>query len=421
MTSPDTFTDDLCTFLDASPSSFHAAQNAVTKLANSGFHVVDEADLWQLTPGKYVTQRDGAFIAWVLPPDYDPSVPHTFMIVGAHTDSPALKLKPSITSTSADGHEYVDVEPYGGFVPNAWLNREMGLAGVVVDRDGNRHLTSTNGPVMIIPQLAIHLDRTQRESLKLSAQHHLHPIAAIPGQTSNLANTLARNAGLSQADDIAGMDIYSYDTHQATRLGVDNLMVAAARQDNLLSVFSALMAIDDIRPADHTIALVACFDHEEVGSHTRSGAAGSFLEDVIARLVDEPVRGASIARSACLSVDVAHAINPNYADKHDPETHPLLGHGPVLKVNANQRYSTDAAGEALWARACAAASVTPQRFVSNNDVTCGSTIAPMMSTRLGIRTVDVGVPIWSMHSLREVSHGGDSLAMARVMSAFLSL
>lgn len=413
------FADDLCGFLDSCPTSFHAADTSLARLERHGFRLLFEDDPWDVSAGRWAVVREGAFIAFSIPSNWTAGKHMPLRIIGAHTDSPAFKVKPSAVSAEPFGHAQVDVEVYGGMLQSSWLNREMGIAGVLVDRSGQRHLVSTDGPAMIIPQLAIHLDRSQNAALSLSAQQHLHPIAALPGQEFDLLGLLARSAGLKDAQEIDGFELYSYDAAPARRFGPDSLMIASARQDNLVSVFSALHAIENCAN-ESCISMIACFDHEEVGSQTRSGAAGSFLEDVIERLSAGTMRQVALASSLCLSVDVSHALNPNFAAKHDPQTYPVMGGGPVLKFNANQRYPTDARGQAAWKRACRAAGVEGQSFVSNNDSTCGSTIAPMIASRLGITALDAGVPIWSMHSAREVSHAQDSAAMAAVMTAFLS-
>ncbi|MDO5747783.1 MAG: M18 family aminopeptidase [Actinomycetaceae bacterium] len=449
---------NLCQFITDSPTAFHAAFLAEEELGKLGFRILLENEAWHsiTQSGGYCVRRGGAFIAWHIPHE----TPEAIRIIGTHTDSPAFKVKPSVTSPAGKHHCHVDVEVYGGMIVNSWLNRELGLAGLLVDKDGNEHLVNTVEPMMVIPQLAIHLDRTQNDSLQLSRQQHMHPLVADKIVDADVMSTLAHSAGINK-NDIAGMEIYSYDAQGPRRFGAGKTLLASGRQDNLLSVYSALCAMatmvstfpsanamrgetthttstNEVKhtqqegqaiPASTgssipTITMIIGFDHEEVGSQTRYGAAGPFLDSILMRLRtafgwndDDYQR--LLSRSSCLSTDVVHAVNPNYQDKHDPSMHPFLGGGPAVKVNANQRYSTDAYGLHLWNRACQRANITSQHFVSHNDVTCGSTIAPMVATRYGITTIDAGAPLWSMHSAREISQISDSLLMSRLMKAYL--
>ena len=353
-----------------------------------------------------------------------------FRILGAHTDSPGFKLKP-LPTTGSNGWLQAGVEVYGGPLLNSWLDRELELAGRLVTLDGAQHLVRT-GPFLRIPQLAVHLDRgVNNNGLTLDKQRHTQPVwgAGDSSQFSQdgLLEHVAALAGV-EASDIAGYDILTADTAAPARFGLDDALFAAGRMDNLTSVFAGLTALlaaaSSAAPAADHISVLAAFDHEELGSESRSGAAGPFLADVLARVgrgprgLGTPTSCARLAGSWCVSADAGHAVHPNYAERHDPVNRPVPGGGPLLKLNANQRYATDAAGSALWARLCAAAGVEFQEFVSNNDIPCGSTIGPITATRLGIRTVDVGAPLLSMHSARELVHVDDAAALAAAVTAF---
>lgn len=413
--------DDLAAFVQASPSSYHAAAEAVRRLEERGFTRLGETDAWTIEPsGRYVVARDGSVIAFVLPADAGPLTP--FTIVGAHTDSPGFKLKPKPTTTSA-GWWQVGVEVYGGPLLNSWLDRELELAGRLVTVDGTEHLVRT-GPMLRIPQLAIHLDRGVNNGLELDKQRHTAPVWGLgPAESADILGELARRAGVS-ADAIGGYDVVVADTQAPRVFGAGDALFASGRLDNLLSTHAALRAIADARPTG-SIAMFAAFDHEEIGSSSRSGAAGPFHEDVLTRIsaalgASAEERARAFAASLHISSDVGHAVHPNYPEKHDPANHPVAGGGPILKINANQRYATDAHGAAAWNAACAAAGVPSQEFVSNNQVPCGSTIGPISATRLGIRTVDVGVPILSMHSARELTAVVDPWYLTRAMAAVLA-
>jgi len=407
---------DLADFITASPSSYHAAAEVARRLDAAGFSRLDEAAEWD-PDGRHYVVRDGAVVAWVKPPASGPTTP--FRVLGAHTDSPGFKLKPHPT-IAAHGWLQAGVEVYGGPLLNSWLDRELELAGRLVDRDGREHLART-GPFLRIPQLAIHLDRSVNDKgVLLDPQRHTAPVFGV-GAQGDIVARLTEDAGL-RAEDVAGYDVLTADTQPPRRFGLDDSLFAAGRMDNLVSVHAGVVALLEAPDDAGHVSVLAAFDHEELGSESRSGASGPFLDDVLTRLsggTAAELRRA-YAGSWCLSADTGHGIHPNYPERHDPVNHPTLGGGPLLKINAKQRYATDAHGAALWARACAAAGVPWQEFVSNNAVPCGSTIGPLTATRLGIRTVDVGVPLLSMHSARELAHVDDVAALAAATGAFFA-
>ncbi|WP_156759694.1 M18 family aminopeptidase [Microbacterium karelineae] len=413
---------DLAAFVAASPSSYHAAAESLRRLEEAGFETLDESAAWRLEPGgRYAVVREGSVIAFALPDAVAATTP--FAIVGAHTDSPSFKLKPKPSTTGAGGWWQLGWEVYGGPLLNSWLDRELELAGRVVTLAGAEHLVRT-GPLTRIPQLAIHLDRQVNDGLTLDKQRHTAPIWGLgDAESADIVAVLAREAGVD-ADQIGGFDIVAADTQPPRTFGADEALFASGRLDNLLSTHAGLVAILDARPNDH-IAMFAAFDHEEIGSASRSGAAGPFHEEVLTRILGSfgataNDRARSFARSLHVSSDVGHAVHPNYSEKHDPANQPIAGGGPILKINANQRYATDAHGAAAWNAACATAGVPTQDFVSNNTVPCGSTIGPIAATRLGIRTVDVGAPILSMHSARELAAVVDPWYLSRAMSVILA-
>ncbi|MGN6742025.1 MAG: M18 family aminopeptidase [Amnibacterium sp.] len=414
--------DDLAAFVTASPSSFHAAAEVARRLTEAGYRVLDERDDWSggIAPGdRVLVVRDGAVIALALPRDADAATP--FRILGAHTDSPGFVLKPEPSLPGA-AWQQLGVEVYGGPILASWFDRELELAGRVVDRDGGVHLVRT-GPVARIPHLAIHLDRDTNTGFTPDRQRDTAPIVGVAGDDADLLGALAAAAGLEPAD-VAGLDVITVDSQEPRRFGLDGTLFASGRLDNLSSTHAGVVALADAEP-DGVIAVLATFDHEEVGSESRSGAAGPFLPDVLERVSaalggDRGAYHRALAGSWCLSADAGHAVHPNRGDRHDPAVRPVAGGGPLLKINANQRYTTDAAGTALWTRLCAEAGVPWQPFVSNNAVPCGSTIGPITATRLGIRTLDVGTPLLSMHSARELCHVEDPGRLAAAATAFLS-
>jgi aspartyl aminopeptidase len=417
----DAYIEQFSVFVSASPSSFHAAASLAAALLDAGFEAHDEAEAWTAVHAgsRGFVVRDGALIAWRAGEGVDATSP--VRVLGAHTDSPGFVLKPRPDFT-ADGWAQAGVEVYGGPLINSWLDRDLGFAGRIVTRDGAEHLVSTPA-VARIPQLAIHLDREANTGLVLDRQRHVQPVLAAGAEDVSVLELLA--AQEMRPEDIAGTDVRLYDTQYPQRIGVRGDLLASPRLDNLSSTFAGLVALLESESAPGTIAMLAAFDHEELGSQTRSGASGPFLSDVLDRI--RAGLGASTedtaranARSWCLSADAGHSVHPNYPEKHDPRVRPLAGKGPMLKVNANQRYASDAHGAALWRGLCEAASVATQEFVSNNTVPCGSTIGPLTATRLGIRTVDVGVPLLSMHSARELAHVDDLHGLARATGAFFA-
>ncbi|MFD0044325.1 M18 family aminopeptidase [Pseudarthrobacter scleromae] len=416
---------DLGAYVSASPSSFHAVHEAGRRLEQAGFARLDELQPWEGGPGQYFIIRDGALIAWVVPEGAGPAT--GFNILGAHTDSPTFKLKPKPTM-GAHGWLQAGVEVYGGPLLNSWLDRELQLAGRLVMLDGTEHLTAT-GPMLRFPQLAIHLDRAVNDGLALDKQRHMNPVWGLgnPADTDLLAVLASHVSGASvDAAEIGGYDVVMADTQAPSVFGGNSEFFASGRLDNLSSTHAGLAALIAHASAPGTgspIAVLAAFDHEEIGSNSRSGACGPILEDVLVRISDGlgatvSQRRQALAASFCVSADAGHAVHPNYAERHDPANHPVLNGGPLLKINANQRYATDAPGAALWARLCADAGVPYQEFVSNNAIPCGSTIGPLTATRLGIRTVDVGVPLLSMHSARELCGVEDPWRLAAVTGLF---
>ncbi|WP_269937698.1 M18 family aminopeptidase [Arthrobacter sp. HY1533] len=413
---------DLRDFIEASPSSFHAAHEAGRRLAAAGFTQLAESEAWPVH-GKFFMIRDGAIMAWIVPKTATATT--AFNILGAHTDSPSFKLKPKPT-TGRFGWLQAGVEVYGGPLLNSWLDRELQFAGRLVDLDGTETLVAT-GPLLRFPQLAIHLDRAANDGLKLDKQQHMNPVwGQGPAGQEDLLGLLAGRAGVDPAT-IGGYDIVVADTQPGQVFGANNEFFAAGRMDNLTSVHAGLVALiataDATAAGEPVIPVLAAFDHEEIGSGSRSGACGPILEDVLTRVSDG--LGASVserrrafAGSFCVSADAGHAVHPNYAERHDPANLPVLNGGPLLKINANQRYATDGVGAAAWAVLCAKAGAPYQEFVSNNDVPCGSTIGPLTATRLGIRTLDVGTPLLSMHSARELCGVDDPHHLARIAETF---
>lgn len=419
-------TDDLMSFLTASPSPYHAVANTAERLEKAGFRQVAETDAWDGSSGGKYVLRGGAIVAWYVP---EGAAPHTpYRIVGAHTDSPNLRVKP-LPDAGAHGWRQVAVEIYGGPLLNSWLDRDLGLAGRLTLRDGTTRLVNVDRPLLRVPQLAIHLDRSvSAEGLKLDKQRHLQPIWGLGDDVrdGDLIAFLEETAGLS-AGEVTGWDLMVHSVEPPAYLGRDKELVAGPRMDNLLSVHAgvaALTAAAASGAALPSIPVLAAFDHEENGSQSDTGADGPLLGGVLERSVfarggSYEDRARAFAGTVCLSSDTGHAVHPNYAERHDPTHHPRVNGGPILKVNVNNRYATDGSGRAVWAAACEKADVPFQSFVSNNSMPCGTTIGPITAARHGIKTVDIGVAILSMHSARELCGVDDPHLLANSLVAFL--
>ncbi|MEU9267882.1 M18 family aminopeptidase [Streptomyces sp. NPDC048251] len=427
-------TDDLMTFLTASPSPYHAVANAAERLEKAGFRQVSETDAWDAeaseasaagSGGRYVL-RGGAIVAWYVP---EGAAPHTpFRIIGAHTDSPNLRVKP-LPDTGAHGWRQVAVEIYGGPLLNSWLDRDLGLAGRLTLRDGSTRLVDVGRPLLRVPQLAIHLDRAvNTDGLKLDKQRHLQPVWGLAGDVrdGDLIAFLEQEAGLA-AGQVTGWDLMAHSVEPPSYLGRDEELLAGPRMDNLLSVHAGTAALTAVATGGEGlpyIPVLAAFDHEENGSQSDTGADGPLLGSVLERSVfarggSYEDRARAFAGTVCLSSDTGHAVHPNYAERHDPTHHPRVNGGPILKVNVNNRYATDGSGRAIFAAACEKAGVPFQNFVSNNSMPCGTTIGPITAARHGIRTVDIGVAILSMHSARELCGDADPYLLANALVAFL--
>lgn len=409
---------DLASFLTASPSPYHAVAEAVRRLTAAGFVEQPEDGPWVEGAGGRYLVRDGTILAW-----WQPELPgeRPLRIFAAHTDSPGFKVKPHPDVGTA-GWRQVGVEVYGGALWNSWLDRDLGLAGRLALYDGRVVPVRVDRPLLRIPQLAIHLDRNVNQGLTLDPQRHLLPVWGLGEPTDGaLVEFLAVLAGEDPAD-VAAHDLFTHDLTPPALLGRDDELLAAPRLDNLASVHAGIGALTAAAGRDPgTVPVFVGFDHEEIGSDTATGAAGPLLETVLTRLAGGfDARRTVFARSRCLSVDVTHAAHPNHLDKHDPDHLSVPNGGPALKVNAIQRYATDAPGAAAWKRACRTSGVPSQVFVSKNTVPCGSTVGPIMATRLGIRTIDVGIPVLSMHSARELCGMHDPGMLLRAGTEFLA-
>lgn len=423
----DPLLSDLLAFLGDSPTPYHAVASAGARLTAAGFQPIAETDDWSsLAPGRYALAHGGSSLfAFVIP---ETRKLKGFRIVGAHTDSPNLRLKAN-PEYKKEGYAQLGVEVYGGVLLNSWLDRDLSLAGRAFVREGDRiesRLVRFARPMLRVTQLAIHLDRDVNDGLKLNRQEHLAPIfGLVDDGAPDLTSMVAAELAVSR-DRVAGIDLMLYDTVAPTLGGRSSELVFSGRLDNLAMSHAGVQALIEAAPAaaaGEVVPVVVLFDHEEIGSETAYGAHSGFLPRALERIVLG--RGGSredyhrvLAGSLCVSADMAHAVHPNYEGKHDPRHKPHLNGGPVVKVNAQQRYATSGPTATMFRELCKRVEVPVQQYVHRTDLPCGSTIGPIASTLLGIRTVDVGNPMLSMHSIRELGGAKDPALMTRALGAF---
>ena len=415
----------LLDFIDASPSPWHAVSHIVEQLKSNGFKPLIENQPWQFRKnGKYYVVRDGASIIAFIVGD-KPIAESGFKIVGAHTDSPGLRLKPKAAFVS-EGTAQLGVEVYGGPILATFTDRDLSLAGRVVARHSNglhTHFVRLHEPMVRLPNLAIHMNREVNEKgLVLNKQIGLPLIfgfATDSGEAHHqLASALAQQINISP-ENILTWDLNVYDTQKGVLWGINQEFIANSQLDNLASCHAAIEALIATQKPDAT-SICALFDHEEVGSESATGASGSFMMDVMARIcastnTSEEDRLRGIANSFFISADMAHAFHPNHSGSYEPCHYAHVNQGPVIKTNANQRYSTNAETAARFIALCAAAGVPYQQYAHRTDLGCGSTIGPILAAQLGMAAVDVGNPMWAMHSIRESAGALDHLYMTQVL------
>lgn len=425
-----TFAEDLIHFIDASPTPFHAVQETKKRLDAAGFQELKEGDLWFFNRRRYYLVRGGtSVIAFVIGAGIPPCSAG-FKIIGAHIDSPTLKLKPHYAYNHA-GYLQFGVEPYGGGVWRTWLDRDLCVVGRIVFRtpDGRlfSRLVDMENIIVSIPGQAIHLDREVNEKGAINNQTDL-PATVSLEEVENFVgfNKWLLGPGFPSGTKIIAESLSLCDMQGGTISGLNQEFIRSGRLDDLASCHQAITALINVEEPKST-CVVSLLDHEEVGSNSAQGAGGPFLQSILERIVETSTGWArrsdiqrSLAKSFCISSDMAHAVHPNHAEKHDPRHSPKIGGGPVIKWNANQKYATTDITAAVFANLCDIAGVKYQTFVSRSDMQCGSTIGPITATKLGIPTVDVGIPMFAMHSVREQCGVEDHFAMEKLFATFFS-
>ncbi|MEE1080279.1 MAG: M18 family aminopeptidase [Bacteroidales bacterium] len=426
--------DNLLKFLDASPVNYLAVATMEEMLSAAGFKKLDPAKpITALQSGDqfYVTKNDSSLYAFRL--GRKSLAESGFKIICAHCDSPTFRIKPNPEMLKEGNVLQLNTEVYGGAILSTWFDRPLSLAGRVILKSANTlhpetRLLHIKRPLLQIPNLAIHFNRQVNDGVKLSKQKDMIPVMGILKdkleKDNILLNLIASELNVA-AGEILDFDLYLYDTTPACTFGLDNEFISSGRLDDLSMVSAAIDALLATGMSDQT-QIVAIFDNEETGSGTKQGAGSPFLASVIERIVlaqgdSQDGFYRAIEQSFMVSADNAHAWHPNYAEKFDPTNHPVMGGGPAIKINAAQKYATDADGAAVFAEICRLAGVPSQRFVNHSDIAGGSTLGNILTGTLPMRGVDMGAAIWAMHSVRETGSVADHLYTVKAFTKFFEL
>lgn len=420
------FNEQLCSFLTAATTPFHAVVEMVNRLAAAGFTRLTDGTQWQIEPGGryFLTRNDSSIVAFIAGRDSPPA--EGIRMVGAHTDSPCLMVKPT-PEIQSQGLFQLGVQVYGGALLNPWFDRDLSLAGRVSYHTGDGQLrvalVDFREAIATVPSLAIHLDREANKNREVNPQTAVVPVLCQLASEDAidfralLKTRLLHEHPQSGVAQVLDYELSFYDTQAPSLIGLHREFIASARLDNLLSCFTGLQAM--LHSDGAVSSLLICNDHEEVGSVSTSGANGPLLLSVLKRLAGSHCEYAALAeRSMMISTDNAHAVHPNFADRHDENHGPRLNRGPVIKVNANQRYATNSETSGLFRLLAGLEDVPVQSFVVRNDMACGSTIGPITAGATGIRTLDIGVPTLGMHSIRELAGSRDAWDLSRVLRRF---
>ncbi len=437
------FNQGLLSFIQSSPTPFHAVETIKEKLLANNFEQIRSENTWALEKGKryFVTRNDSSIIAFVY--GKQSMEDNGLRMVGAHTDSPCLRVKPQ-PDIIRHGTFQLGVEVYGGVLLAPWYDRDLSLAGRVSFTNSSGELKKClidfKKPIAIIPSLAIHLDRTANENRTINSQKDIPPVLAFVSVDSNSATSNSKSSVKEKElvfnnilikhmnekypelkpEKILDYELSFYDVQPPAIIGLNDELIASARLDNLASCYIGLQSL--LEADNNNTSMLICTDHEEVGSQSASGAAGPMLRDLLVRLMPDPeTYQRAVEKSFLISADNAHAIHPNFADKHDQNHGPMLNAGPVIKTNANQRYATNSNTSSMFKFIAEQDNIAVQSFVTRTDLACGSTIGPITSGKIGVATIDVGIPTYGMHSIREIAGTEDGFALYRILSRFLAV
>lgn len=422
------FAQQLIDFLYESPTAFHAVENVKTDLKNAGFEELMEENKWNLKKGGkyYTTKNHSALVAFVVGNGEVEN--HGFKIIGAHTDSPTFRIKPACEMVVESTYVRLNTEVYGGPILSTWFDRPLSVAGRVVLKGENilypkTKLVNIKRPILIIPNVAIHMNREVNKGVEINPQRDTLPLLSLVNEElekgNYLLNAIAKELGV-EAKAIIDFDLFLYEFEKGSIIGLNNEFISAGRLDDLQMVHAGIEAIKEA-PVTEATNVMVCFDNEEIGSSTKQGADSDMLSNILERIVlafekEREDFFRALSKSFLISGDNAHAVHPNNPDKHDPTSRPVINKGPVIKINANFAYTTDSDSSIVYQEICKKAEVPFQKFVNRSDVRGGSTIGPISSTHLNIRSIDIGNPTLAMHSIRELAGVKDH---TYVMKSFL--
>ncbi len=423
----DNFNQHLFSYLQSSPTPFHAVENIENYLLQHKFSRLQENERWYLKQGQsyFISRENGAVIAFSL--GIDSALEEGFRMLAAHTDSPCLQIKP-LADVKEESFLKLGVEVYGGCLLNTWFDRDLSLAGRVCCETADSNLeillVDFERGMLTIPSVAIHLDREANKNKTIHRQYHLPPVIGqevggqLPNFNSILKEQLEKFYPEKDIGEILSFDMFCYDSQQPAFLGQKREFISAGRLDNLLSCFVGMTAMAAANSKNNN--LLICTNHEENGSVSATGASGAFIDSVLERIAPDPItRLMTLHNSFLVSMDNAHATHPNFKDTSDPAHKIFLNRGPVIKNNANQRYATNSISSAIFKKICQKVNVKHQDFVMRSDMVCGSTVGPITAARLGIRTIDVGIPTLAMHSIRELTGADDPHLFYKTICQFL--
>ena len=427
------FAQELIDFIYESPTAFHAVNSVKDILSNCGFKELKEDTKWKLQKGgKYfVTKNDSAVTAFIV--GKGKIEEDGFKIIGAHTDSPTFRIKPLPEMVTEGSYVKLNTEVYGGPILNTWLDRPLSVAGRVTFRSEKTLFPETrfvniNRPILIIPNLAIHMNRNVNAGVELNKQKDTLPLMALMNERlekgNYLLNTIAEELKV-EASSIIDFDLFLYEFEKGCIIGLNNEFISSSRLDDLAMVHAGIVALSRVEAVESTNVMV-CFDNEEAGSRTKQGGDSELLSNTLERIVLSLDGGReeffmALAKSFMISADLAHAVHPNTAEKYDPINRPMINKGPVIKISANQSYTTDSNSDAVYEEICKKAGVPVQKFVNRSDEKGGSTIGPITSTHLAIRSVDMGTPVLAMHSVRELGGVIDHSYVTKSFEEFYKL
>ncbi|SDW11382.1 aspartyl aminopeptidase [Lutibacter oricola] len=427
------YAQNLIDFIYDSPSPYHVVKNAKKVLVEKGFSELKLTDKWQISKGEkyFVSQNNTSLFAFIV--GTEEIEENGFKIIAAHTDSPSFKIKPSPEISVENKYVKFNTEMYGGAILNTWLDRPLSIAGRVSVKSDDilnpkSYLVNINQPIITIPNLPIHFNRTVNEGIELNNQIDMLPVTSIINDEVNKDDLLLSKISEEikvPKEDILEVDLNLYDFTKGSIIGMNNEFISSGKLDDLAMVHAGLTAFSKTKPSKATNVL-ALFDNEEVGSRSKQGAGSPILKDILTRIVsvqnknEEDIQRA-IYNSFMISADMAHALHPNRPEKHDPVTRPIINSGPVIKIEGNQKYTTDSDSGAVFEMICKKANIPYQKFVNRSDMRGGGTLGNVSAGQLAIRSVDVGNPMWAMHSIRETSGVDDHTFITDAFSCFYEI